>query len=41
MTLLSEFRYTDPEGVVWIAPVGKPELCLKLIHSSLRKRLEG
>ena len=22
MTLLSELRYTDPEGVVWIAPAG-------------------
>ncbi len=22
MTLLSELRYTDPEGVLWIAPAG-------------------
>src|SRR5438874_5974959 len=22
MTLLSELRYTDPQGVVWIAPAG-------------------
>ena len=22
MTLLSEVRYTDPDGVVWVAPAG-------------------